>query len=261
MLIHNDFIPVDSLSIQSALKFNNKDILDKAIFFDLEHYLYKEPICIGVFGAAVYSKEHNAIISTQYMIENQKDARQILTMTEEYFKERMKDGKEYIVTFSGNNDFLVVNHLFKKYNIEFCFKDHFEHVDLQKEYEVRFKKNIGLKNLERLYKIERQGELISGINLAKTFSRIIKDKGYIQRMPQEKINKILTYNEQDVVNLFNIMNQWKQVEIDDVITLEEILLEEKAEKLELKRKLEEENEKNSTLRTELRDLMGELDFQ
>jgi hypothetical protein len=115
--------------------------------------------------------------------------------------------------------------------------------------------------LERLYKIERQGELISGINLAKTFSRIIKDKGYIQRMPQEKIDKILTYNEQDVVNLFNIMNQWKQVEIDDVITLEEILLEEKAEKLELKKKLEEENEKNSTLRTELRDLMGELDFQ
>ena len=29
------------------------------------------------------------------------------------------------------------------------------------------------------------------------------------------------------------MNQWKQVEIDDVITLEEILLEEKAEKLEM----------------------------
>ena len=89
MLIHNDFIPVDSLSIQSALKFNNKDILEKAIFFDLEHYLYKEPICIGVFGAAVYSKEHNAIISTQYMIENQKDARQILTMTDGHAQFRL----------------------------------------------------------------------------------------------------------------------------------------------------------------------------
>jgi len=249
LLIHNDFIPVESLLTQSTLKFNNQDIIEKSIFFDLEHYLYKEPICIGVFGAAIYSKKDNGIISTQYMIENQRDARDILKMTEDYFRERMKDGKEYIVTFSGNNDFLVVNHLFKRYNIDFCFSDHFEFVDLQKEYERRFRKNIGLKNLERLYKIERQGALISGITLAKTFSRIIKDKGYIQRMPQEKINKILNYNEQDVVNLFNIMNQWKQVEIDDVTSLEEILLEEKTEKLEKQRKLEEEREKGLALET------------
>ena len=32
------------------------------------------------------------------------------------------------------------------------------------------------------------------------------DKEYILRMPIEKIEKILQYNEQDVVNLYNILS-------------------------------------------------------
>lgn len=239
MLIHDVLIPAEPVNPRKSLKINHREIIDKAIFFDLEHYLYKEPICIGVFGAATYSRESQAIHSTQYMIENQRDAREILKMTEKYFRLQKVNGMEYIVTFSGNNDFMVINHLFHKYEIDFNFEENFILVDLQKEYEHRFHRNIGLKNLERLFRIERHGELISGMTLAKTFSKIIKDRDYIARMPREKILKILNYNEQDVVNLYNIMNHWEDIVEADVVLLEEILLEEKLVKLEKKRLQEE----------------------
>ena len=258
MLILNETIPAMINSEDSTLKYRGKDIIGDSIFFDLEHYLYKEPIAIGVFGAAVYHKDEKAIKTTQYMIENKKDARVILNMTREYFTEMKKIGKKYLVTFSGNNDFLVVNHLFRKYEIDYDFNEEFELVDIQKEYETKFRKNIGLKNLEKLHHIERDGELISGMTLAKTFSKIIKDRGYIERMPADKITRILKYNEQDVVNLFNIMNQWEEVTIDDVMVLEEKLLKEKLEKLEMKRLLQEELDKNSERHVQLDDLAGEL---
>lgn len=249
---------MDINSSGSTMRIEDKEIIRSSIFFDLEHYLYKEPIAIGVFGAATYSEEKKSILSTQYMIENQRDARDLLKMTKDYFMEKKKDGYEYIVTFSGNNDFLVINHLFKKYHIDYVFGDEFKLVDIQKEYETKFKKNIGLKNLERLHNIERQGELISGMTLAKTFSKIIKDRGYFDRMPREKIMKILNYNEQDVVNLFNIMNQWEEVNLEDVLKLEEKLLAEKLEKLELKRLLQEQLESQAGDNLQIRDFIGDL---
>jgi len=96
------------------------------------------------------------------------------------------------------------------------------------------------------------------MTLAKTFSKIIKDRGYIERMPADKITRILKYNEQDVVNLFNIMNQWEEVTIDDVMVLEEKLLKEKLEKLEMKRLLQEELDKNSENHVQMDDFAGEL---
>ena len=99
-----------------------------------------------------------------------------------------------------------------------------------------------MKNLEKLHQIDRGGELISGMTLAKTFSKIIKDQGYFDRMPLEKVEKILKYNEEDVVNLFNIMNRWESVTMDDVLILEEKLHREKMEKLALKALLEEQIE-------------------
>jgi len=258
MLILNETIPAMINSVDSTLKYRGKDIIGDSIFFDLEHYLYKEPIAIGVFGAAVYHKDEKAIKTTQYMIENKKDARVILNMTREYFTEMKKIGKKYLVTFSGNNDFLVVNHLFRKYEIDYDFNEEFELVDIQKEYETKFRKNIGLKNLEKLHHIERDGDPISGMTLAKTFSKIIKDRGYIERMPADKITRILKYNEQDVVNLFNIMNQWEEVTIDDVMVLEEKLLKDKLEKLEMKRLLQEELDQNSESHVQPDDLAGEL---
>ena len=69
--------------------------------------------------------------------------------------------------------------------------------------------SIGLKNLEKFFNIYREGDVISGSNLAKTFHKVLKDKEYIERMPKEKIETILLYNEQDVVNLYKIFITWK----------------------------------------------------
>ena len=38
----------------------------------------------------------------------------------------------------------------------------------------------------------------------------MKDKDYIKRMPKDKVEKILLYNEQDVVNLFHIYMNWNK---------------------------------------------------
>ncbi|MDU5263698.1 MAG: ribonuclease H-like domain-containing protein, partial [Clostridium celatum] len=54
-----------------------------------------------------------------------------------------------------------------------------------------------------------EGDVISGSNLAKTFHKVLKDREYIERMPKEKIETILLYNEQDVVNLYKIFITWK----------------------------------------------------
>ena len=61
----------------------------------------------------------------------------------------------------------------------------------------------------------RESEVISGSNLAKTFHKVMKDKDYIKRMPREKIEKILLYNEQDVVNLYHIFVNWKSIIFED----------------------------------------------
>lgn len=250
MLTLSARIPVNVNDPSHTLKIQGKEILKESIFFDLEHYLYKEPIAIGVFGAAVYDEKERAVVTTQYMIENKKDAKAVLEMTKSYFEEMKSLGKKYLVTFSGNNDFLVINHLFHKYHVAYDFSEEFVLVDLQKEYEKKFQKNIGLKNLEKLHQIDREGALISGMTLAKTFSKIIKDRGYIERMPREKIEKILKYNEDDVVNLFNIMNQWEDVTVEDVMALEEKLLQEKMEKLALKAMMEEEKEEKAESATD-----------
>ena len=52
--------------------------------------------------------------------------------------------------------------------------------------------------------------MISGSNLAKTFHKVMKDRDYISRMPKEKVENILLYNEQDVVNLYKILISWKK---------------------------------------------------
>lgn len=198
-----------------------KDRPEDIIFFDLEHYVYKKPKCIGVFGACIYNKETNSLEITQYMIENRYEVVDILYLAKNYFKAMKEIGKKTIVTFSGNNDFTVINYLFEKYSIEYDFKTEFNSVDIQKEYEKEKTKSIGLKNLEKKFGIIRESELISGSNLAKTFHKVMKDKEYIERMPKEKVEKILLYNEQDVVNLFHIYVNWKKyINIDEEENIE-----------------------------------------
>ena len=173
------------------------------------------------------------------MIENRKEGLDILNLALRYFQ-RMKDsGKKAISTFSGNNDFTVINYLFNKNKISYNFKEEFISIDLQKAYEKDMKTSIGLKKLEKIFNIDRQGEVISGSNLAKTFHKVMKDSDYVKRMPQEKIEKILLYNEQDVVNLYYIYTNWKnyikiedkEVNLEDItdITKEEIEIDENLE--------------------------------
>nr|WP_286207997.1 ribonuclease H-like domain-containing protein [Clostridium caldaquaticum] len=197
----------------------------QAIFFDLEHYVYKKPICVGVFGCCYFEDSEKCLKITQYMIENNQDAYDILILSKSYFEKMIKENKKYIVTFSGNNDYTIINYLFQRYKLHFKVQDFFIGIDLQKEYEKIKKTSIGLKALEKEFGIIRDSELISGANLAKTFNKIIKDDDYMNRMPEEKKEKILLYNEQDVVSLFHMYINW-----NNVIKIEEKNSDENREK-------------------------------
>lgn len=230
MIIRENIIEVEYENREFMLK---TDKIDKnpeeLIFFDLEHYVYKKPKCIGVFGACIF--ENGKLFVTQYMIENKYESIQILELAKKYFIKMKNKGKKAIVTFSGNNDYTVINYLFKKYGIELNFSTEFEDIDIQREYEKEMKHSIGLKNLEKQFNIHREGEVISGSNLAKTFNKVLKDREYILRMPKEKIETILLYNEQDVTNLYNIYMLWKAFvkkaeEKDEDITEKEEIKEE-----------------------------------
>ena len=210
MIIRENIVDVEEYRLEEIL--NNKEVdckPEESIYFDLEHYVYKKPKCIGVFGDCVYNKKNKKINVTQYMIENKSEVVDILLLAKKYFIKMKREGKKVIVTFAGNNDFTVIKYLFNKYGIYFDFEKEFKSIDIQKEYEKDMKISIGLKNLEKIFEVYREGDVISGSNLAKTFHKVLKDKEYIQRMPKEKIETILQYNEQDVVNLYKIFINWK----------------------------------------------------
>lgn len=199
-----DFDSKYALEVDGS-KFNYK----KALFFDLEHYIYRKPITIGVFGCCYYDEHKNSLVSTQYMIESKGEARKIVELGIKYFKKAKEElGKEYIVTFSGNNDFLVMNYLIEKYKIDYEIKENFKSIDLQKEFEKSTKEGIGLKDLEVIFDIERESEVIKGSNIARTFGKLFRDKEVPYSIPKEKQDKIMFYNEQDVVSLFYIYVDW-----------------------------------------------------
>lgn len=203
-------IKVGEISTEGSFTIDgNKELFKDALFFDLEHYIYKKPICIGVFGCCYYDEISKELKVTQYMAENKQDAIEILSLAKDYFEEmKIKHNKKYIVTFSGNNDFTVINYLLKAHKIDFLLEGYFQEIDLQKCYEKAEKTCIGLKALEKKFEIDRGNELMSGSNLAKTFGKIVKDDDYINRMPQDKKDRILLYNQQDVVSLFYIYVDW-----------------------------------------------------
>ena len=213
MIIRDKRIKVaDFCEDDSLLAVGGKPVYNNALFFDLEHYIYKVPICIGVFGCCYYEEKESELRITQYMIENERDSLEILDMARDYFEDmKLRKEKSHIVTFSGNNDFTVIRHLFNKYGIGFSIDDEFSHIDLQKQYEKERKEGIGLKALEKIFEIDRGEELISGSTLAKTFSKLIKDESYINRIPRQKIERILAYNEQDIVSLFQIYVNWNKL--------------------------------------------------
>lgn len=211
MIIRENVIEVEGYNEIEMLEVGGEKCKpEELIFFDLEHYVYKKPKCVGVFGACVFNDKDKKIQVTQYMIEGKNDVVDILVLAKKYFVKMKEEGKKAIVTFSGNNDFTVINYLFNKYDIQYDFTKEYESVDIQKEYEFEKKTSIGLKNLEKIFDIHRESELISGSNLAKTFHKVLKDKEYIERMPSEKIENILLYNEQDVVSLYFMFTSWRK---------------------------------------------------
>lgn len=217
MIIRENKVKVDEYSDEFMIKPQGREYNpEELIFFDLEHYVYKKPKCIGVFGACEYNPKIKSILVTQYMIEDKDEAIDILYLARDYFIRMKNKGKKAIVTFSGNNDFTVINYLFEKNRILYNFDEEFDSIDIQKEYEKDKSESIGLKNLEKIFYIIREGEVISGSNLAKTFHKVMKDKSYFKRMPEEKIEKILLYNEQDVVNLYYIYVDWKKYIINNI---------------------------------------------
>ncbi|WP_343823196.1 ribonuclease H-like domain-containing protein [Clostridium subterminale] len=212
VIVKESTIDIEKDEFKQSLNISgDNDLYKKSVFFDLEHYVYKKPICIGVFGAGYYDEENNKLVITQYMIENKHELEKILALSKEYF-ENMRNTlkKEYVVTFSGNNDYLVIDYLFKKYKLNYTVEEYFKSIDLQKKYEQVKQKSIGLKALESECGVLRESEVISGSTLAKTFSKIMKDDMYFSRMPMEKKEKILLYNMQDVVSLFHIYTQWNK---------------------------------------------------
>lgn len=226
LIIRENIIPIGDHEEEFFLTQDNIEFKEEElIFFDLEHYVYKKPKCVGVFGACIYNKRDKKLYVTQYMIENKGEVVDILILAKKYFIKMKNSGKKVIVTFSGNNDFTVINYLFAKYNINYDFSKEFSFLDIQKAYEKEKGTSIGLKNLEKRFNIFREGEVISGSNLAKTFHKVLKDKEYIERMPREKIETILVYNEQDVVSLYQIFATWDKY-INDELPLKEEQVEE-----------------------------------
>jgi len=243
VIIRENNVKVEEYSEEFMIKPQKKEYLpEELIFFDLEHYVYKKPKCIGVFGACEFDQKTKKILVTQYMIEDRDEATDILYLAENYFSRMKEKGKKAIVTFSGNNDFTVINYLFKEHGISYNFDEKFDSIDIQKEYEKDKNTSIGLKNLEKIFDIIREGEVISGSNLAKTFHKVMKDKSYFKRMPEEKIEKILLYNEQDVVNLYYIYVNWKKYIFEDDKEIENI---DDIEDIEINNLEEESNLKDS----------------
>ena len=231
MIIRENKVKVEEYMDEFMMKSQDREYNpEEIIFFDLEHYVYKKPKCIGVFGACEYDKKKNNILVTQYMIEDRDEATNILYLAKDYFMRMKQKGKKAIITFSGNNDFTVINYLFKENGIYYDFDEEFDSIDIQKEYEKYKKLSIGLKKLEKVFDIVREGEVISGSNLAKTFHKVMKDRSYFKRMPEEKIEKILLYNEQDVINLYYIYVNWKKYIFENIT--EDNILEENIDNLD-----------------------------
>lgn len=208
MIINKTTLDAGPIELENCLQLHgDREVYKNALYLDLEHLIYKVPICIGVFGVCTYNSIDNTIEAVQYMIQNKQDAHDVLYIAYNFL---LADKSKYIVTFAGQNDFSVINYLFAKHKIKLDIEAKYILVDLQKKYLKYTGNTTGLKSLEKVFDIEREGELISGSNLAKTFAKLVKEPEYGENMTQEKTDRILTYNLHDVVNLFHITTNWNK---------------------------------------------------
>lgn len=204
------------------------EILEQAIYFDLEHYIYHKPICIGIFGAGVVKPAGFEV--TQYFLESKSDLKGLVRTARDYLLEQQRSGKKTLVTFAGNNDLGVLKAMLARFHLSDDFLDEFHHLDLQREMKKQFGVMFSLAKTEALVGICRQNVEVSGSTLAKTFAAIMKKPDYIHRMPKEKIHRFLSYNEADVVNLYGILKNWSKIQPKNVkaqMALDEKMRQEK----------------------------------
>ena len=82
VIIRENVIEVEGYDEIDMLEVNGEKCKpEELIFFDLEHYVYKKPKCIGVFGACIYNNIDKKLYVTQYMIENKGEVVDILVTT------------------------------------------------------------------------------------------------------------------------------------------------------------------------------------
>lgn len=247
MIQINKTINVEDVQEDYYINVDGKNVLcsevcEKGIFLDLEHYVYKKPIGIVVFGACTYDSRKKGLKFIQFMMENKEEKRIVLSQAEEFFRYMYEfEDKRYIITFSGNNDFLVMKHLFNEEKFDFRKIKRFGHVDIQKEYEKAKKKIIGLKKLENYMGIERQGEVLNGAKMARTFGKMFSRANY--RLNVLKKDKLLEYNQQDVLSLYYILNKWDEMIINKKIDERILEIEERKQ-----RELEQIESKTSEIR-------------
>ncbi len=206
MIIHTTRIDLTDESVAGQLKVNGADIGATSVFLDLEHYIYKKPVCIGIFGAAVRTGDE--LVITQYFLENRADLKGLIVASHNYLLEMRQAGYCHLVTFAGQNDLMMLHAMFEKFKIKTDLRMLFESIDLQSAFKAQFHAVIGLNALEQFAQIPRQGPAIAGSTIAKTFANVVSDPTYIDRMPKEKIQRLLTYNQMDVENLYFILMNW-----------------------------------------------------
>ena len=58
MIIRENIVDVEEYRLERMLECKEGSCKpEESIYFDLEHYVYKKPKCIGVFGACVYNNK------------------------------------------------------------------------------------------------------------------------------------------------------------------------------------------------------------
>lgn len=196
--------------------FDGPQGLDESIFLDMEHYIYRKPVALGIFGAAV--REGSELVCTQYFLENKQDLKELVRASHLYLEDKMRAGYRQLVAFAARNDLMVLHAMFQKFRIQTDLRSQFDVLDLQSEFKRDHSAMIGLTALEEFAGIRREGPSISGSTIAKTFASIMADPDYIHRMPREKMTRLLDYNRMDVVNLFFIMANWDRISAEDVET-------------------------------------------
>ncbi|PKK40401.1 hypothetical protein ABB02_00257 [Clostridiaceae bacterium JG1575] len=180
------------------------------VFLDLEHYIYRKPVCIGIFGAA--RQEGADLVTTQFFLQNKQDLPHLVHESRLYLEKVQKEGATHLVAFAAKNDWLVLEEMFFRFDEPLEILDDFEIIDLQRVAYKEFRLNMGLGLLEELAGVDRQGEEVSGSTLAKTFAALMEDPLYCYRMPKEKMSRFLSYNHMDVLNMAKIFARWDDID-------------------------------------------------